>query len=81
MERRQGNGKKNIKHTERMRQALINENKDLYAESYKYIMRIIGDNDEGKAQLVYFIDEESTYPVIAVTSKLITHTPYDCMIL
>ena len=61
-----------IEHAERMRQALINENKDLYAENHKYVMRITGDNDEGKAQLEYFIDEESTYPVIAVTSKLMT---------
>ena len=61
-----------IEHAERMRQALINQNKDLYAENDKYIMRITGDNDEGKAQLQYFIDEESTYPVIAVTSKLMT---------
>lgn len=61
-----------IEHAERMRQALINENKDLYAENEKYIMRITGDNDEGKAQLEYFIDEESIYPVIAVTSKLMT---------
>ncbi|MBL4984961.1 EcoAI/FtnUII family type I restriction enzme subunit R [Bacillus safensis] len=61
-----------IEHAERMRQALINENKDLYAQNDKYIMRITGDNDEGKAQLEYFIDEESDYPVIAVTSKLMT---------
>ncbi|MEC0711339.1 DEAD/DEAH box helicase family protein [Bacillus haynesii] len=61
-----------IEHAERMRQALINENKDLYAENDKYIMRITGDNDEGKEQLDYFIDEECDYPVIAVTSKLMT---------
>lgn len=61
-----------IEHAERMRQALINENKDLYKENDRYIMRITGDNDEGKAQLENFIDEESTYPVIAVTSKLMT---------
>lgn len=61
-----------IEHSERMRQALINENKDLYAENDRYIMRITGDNDIGKAQLENFIDEESTYPVIAVTSKLMT---------
>jgi type I restriction enzyme, R subunit len=61
-----------IEHAERMRQALINENKDLYAENDKYIMRITGDNDEGKAQLEHFIDEESVYPVMAVTSKLMT---------
>ncbi|WP_368742193.1 EcoAI/FtnUII family type I restriction enzme subunit R [Enterococcus casseliflavus] len=61
-----------IEHAERMRQALINENKDLYAENDRYIMRITGDNDIGKAQLENFIDEESTYPVIALTSKLMT---------
>jgi type I restriction enzyme, R subunit len=61
-----------IEHAERMRQALINENKDLYTENEKYIMRITGDNDLGKAQLEHFIDEESRYPVIAVTSKLMT---------
>ena len=61
-----------IEHAERMRQALINENKDLYSQNEKYIMRITGDNDEGKAQLENFIDEEMKYPVIAVTSKLMT---------
>lgn len=61
-----------IEHAERMRQALINENKDLYLEDDRYILRITGDNDVGKAQLENFIDEESTYPVIAVTSKLMT---------
>src|SRR5699024_10835577 len=61
-----------IEHAERMRQALINENKDLYKENDRYIMRITGDNQEGKAQLESFIDEDSTYPVIAVTSKLMT---------
>lgn len=61
-----------IEHAERMRQALINENKDLYKENNKYIMRITGDNAEGKAQLDNFIDEDSKYPVIAVTSKLMT---------
>jgi type I restriction enzyme R subunit len=35
-------------------------------------MRITGDNDEGKAQLDNFIDPESTYPVIAVTSRLMS---------
>ena len=61
-----------IEHAERMRQALINENKDLYKENSKYIMRITGDNAEGKAQLDNFMDVDSQYPVIAVTSKLMT---------
>lgn len=61
-----------ISHAERMRQALINENSDLVKENAKYIMRITGDNDEGKRQLDYFIDVESKYPTIATTSKLMT---------
>lgn len=61
-----------IEHADRMRQALINENRDLYVQDNKYIMKITGDDAQGKAQLDYFIDEESTYPVIAVTSKLMT---------
>ena len=35
-------------------------------------MQITGDNDEGKRELDNFIDPESTYPVIATTSKLMT---------
>ena len=61
-----------VEHAERMRQALINENKDIWTKNHKYIMRITGDNAEGKAQLDNFIDEDSEYPVIAVTSKLMT---------
>jgi type I restriction enzyme R subunit len=67
----------NIDHAERMRQALINENSDLYKENSRYIMRITGDNEEGKAQLDNFIDEESKYPTIVTTSKLMT-TGVDC---
>jgi type I restriction enzyme R subunit len=62
----------NIDHAERMRQALVNANPDLAAANSKYIMRITGDNNEGKAQLDNFIDPESIYPVIATTSKLMT---------
>jgi type I restriction enzyme R subunit len=62
----------NIDHAERMRQALVNANPDLAAANSKYVMRITGDNDEGKAQLDNFIDPESLYPVIACTSRLMT---------
>lgn len=41
-------------------------------ENDKYIMRITGDNKEGKAQLDNFIDRESKYPTIVTTSKLLT---------
>jgi type I restriction enzyme, R subunit len=62
----------NIDHAERMRQALVNENADLAAENSRYVMRITGDNEEGKAELDNFIFPESKYPVIATTSKLMT---------
>lgn len=64
-------------HADRMRQALINENSDLYKENSKYIMRITGNDEEGKKQLDYFIDENSRYPTIVTTSKLLT-TGVDC---
>lgn len=54
-----------------MRQALVNENADLAADS-RYVMRIKGDNEEGKAELDNFIFPEAKYPVIATTSKLMT---------
>ncbi len=61
-----------IDHAVRMRQALANENADLVSENRKYIVRITGDNEEGKRELDNFIDPENPYPVIAVTSKLMT---------
>ncbi|OED06100.1 restriction endonuclease [Methanosarcina sp. A14] len=62
----------NIDHAERMREAIVNENPDLTGENRKYVMRITGDNPEGKAELDNFIDPESRYPVIATTSKLMS---------
>lgn len=61
-----------VDHAERARQAMVNANPDLAAANNKYVMRITGDNDEGKAQLDNFIDPESTYPVIATTSRLMS---------
>jgi len=61
-----------IDHAERMRQALVNENADLVGENRKYVMRITGDNAEGKAELDNFIDPENRYPVVVTTSKLLT---------
>lgn len=62
----------NTDHAERMRSALVNANADLAAANPKYVMRITGDDPEGKAQLDNFIDPESIYPVIAVTSQLMS---------
>ncbi len=61
-----------IDHAERMRQALVNLNPERVKENRKYIMRITGDEQEGKAELDNFINPEERYPVIATTSKLMT---------
>jgi len=61
-----------IEHAEGMRQSLINENPDLVSQNPKYVMRITGDSHEGKNELDNFISPEEVYPVIAVTSKLMT---------
>jgi type I restriction enzyme, R subunit len=61
-----------IEHAEGMRHAISNENADLVAQNYKYVMQITGDNDEGKKELDNFINPEENYPVIATTSKLMT---------
>jgi type I restriction enzyme R subunit len=61
-----------IDHAERMRQALIDENADLFNLNHKYIMRITGDSIEGKMELDNFIDPKEKYPVLVTTSKLLT---------
>ena len=61
-----------IDHAERMRKALVNLNPERVKENRKYIMRITGDEQEGKAELDNFINPEERYPVIATTSKLMT---------
>lgn len=61
-----------IDHAERMRQALVNLNPERVKTNRKYVMRITGDEKEGKAELDNFINPEETYPVIATTSKLMT---------
>lgn len=75
-----------IEHAERMRRALINEHAEyckknnknnLVKEDSRYIMRITGDDSEGKKQLDSFIEVDSVYPVIVTTSKLLT-TGVDC---
>ena len=61
-----------IDHAERMRQALVNLNPERVKENSKYVMRITGDDPLGKAELDNFIDPEQRYPVIAVTSQLMS---------
>jgi type I restriction enzyme R subunit len=61
-----------IEHATRMRQALAIENPEEVLKNYKYVMKITGDDDEGKRELDNFINPEERYPVIATTSKLMT---------
>lgn len=62
----------NIEHANAMVLRLKNLNSDLVAEDSRYIMKITGDDEIGKAQLDNFTDPNSKYPVIAVTSKLMS---------
>lgn len=59
-------------HAARMRQALINDNKDLCDENARYVMRITSSDTLGQAQIGNFIDPESRYPVIVTTSRLLS---------
>lgn len=61
-----------IDHAERMRRALINHNPEQVQKNDKYVMKITGDDDQGKAQLDNFINPKKAYPVIATTSELMT---------
>ena len=61
-----------IDHAERMRRALVNLNPEQVAKNDKYIMKITGDDEVGKAQLDNFINPKKAYPVIATTSELMT---------
>jgi type I restriction enzyme, R subunit len=61
-----------IDHAARMRQALVNANADLCAKEPRYVVQIKGDNAQGKLELDNFIDPEKPYPVIAVTSRLMS---------
>jgi len=61
-----------VEHASRMREALRNENSDIVKENPKYIMRIVGVDKEGKAQLSNFIAVNKKFPTIAITSELMT---------
>lgn len=66
-----------IDHADRMKRALINENSDLYSQNSKYVMKITGDDEEGKDELENFITPSEKYPTLVTTSKLLT-TGVDC---
>jgi type I restriction enzyme R subunit len=59
-------------HAARMRQALVNENRDLCDQNHRYVMRITGSDTEGQNELGNFIDPEAKYPVLVTTSRLLS---------
>lgn len=61
-----------IEHAELMRRALVNLNPEQVKKNDKYVMKITGDDDIGKAQLDNFINPKKAYPVIATTSELMS---------
>lgn len=61
-----------VEHAGEMRRYLVNKNPEECQKSHKYVMRITGDDQEGKAQLDHFINPEERYPVIATTSQLMS---------
>jgi type I restriction enzyme R subunit len=61
-----------IDHADRMRRALVNLNPKQVAKNEKYVMKITGDDEIGKAQLDNFINPKKAYPVIATTSELMS---------
>lgn len=66
-----------IDHADRIRTALINENSDIYSQNNKYVMKITGDDDDGKKELENFIIPSEKFPTLVTTSKLLT-TGVDC---
>ena len=61
-----------IDHADRMRRALVNLNPEQVAKNEKYVMKITGDDEIGKAQLDNFINPKKAYPVIVTTSELMS---------
>lgn len=59
-------------HALRMRNALAIENQDMMQQNPNYVVRITSNDVVGKAKLDDFIDSNTTYPVIATTSKLLS---------
>ena len=59
-------------HAGAMMNYLKNENSDLVAQDSRYVMRITANDQAGKDQIKNFAAPSQPYPVIAVTSKLLS---------
>ncbi|MCD8291494.1 MAG: DEAD/DEAH box helicase family protein [Prevotella sp.] len=66
-----------IDEAEAMRSLLTTMNADLCKKDSRYVMRITGDENEGKKQLDNFIDVDQPYPTVVTTSELLA-TGVDC---
>lgn len=66
-----------VDEAEEMRSLLVTMNADLCHKDPRYVMRITGDDNEGKKQLDNFIDVDQPYPTIVTTSELLA-TGVDC---
>lgn len=62
----------NREHAAAMTCLLRKMSEDLVAENSKYIMRIVSNDSEGEAEIENFTDPNCKYPVIAVTSRLLS---------
>ena len=60
-----------------MRMLLSDLNQDMMRKNPHYVMRITGDDPEGKKQLSNFIDPDMAYPTVVTTSELLS-TGVDC---
>lgn len=66
-----------VDEAEAMRQLLVSLNSDLCKKDPRYVMRITGDDKEGKKQLDNFIDVDQQYPCVVTTSEMLS-TGVDC---
>lgn len=66
-----------VDEAEAMRELLVSLNSDLCKKDARYVMRITGDDKEGKKQLDNFIDVDQQYPCIVTTSEMLS-TGVDC---
>lgn len=66
-----------IEEAEAMRQLLVNLNSDMCQKDSRYVMKITGDDYEGKRQLDNFIDVDQKYPCVVTTSEMLS-TGVDC---
>lgn len=67
----------NTDHAQQMRNLLAALNPEEMSRDSRYVMRITGNDAEGREQLDNFISVDFPYPVIATTSQMLT-TGVDC---